>query len=512
MLKLAWAYLRDRPLTTALNILLLAIAVAMLVLLLQFGTQARDRFERDAEGIDLVVGAKGSPLQLILSSVFHVDQPTGNVPLNSLELLRRDPAVARVTPLALGDNFDGYRIVGTDSGFLELHRARIAEGEPFAEPMDAVIGATVAERTGARLGQKFIGSHGLETDAADDQGHEHAPFRVTGILAPTGGVIDRLILTPVESVWLAHGIHHDHDDDAHEHGAEHEADASHAEDAYEHEHELENEAEAHSVHHHASIDRALLPMQPFASGFQLAAYDPADDATGLFQRAHHTEEHGGSSSGTASSIETAPPDASPPAMSMRRSGPALQEQRGALEPELTALLVTYRNASGAIRIPSMINRQTEMQAAVPAVETARLLDLVGASLDGLRIFAWLLALTGGLAVFVALLGMARNREGDLALLRVMGASRGRVFATVILEGLITAAIGGVLGWLAAHGMLSLAQRNFATLRDLGFKPWQPLPDEGLLLLAVLAIGVIAALLPAWRVYRIDPVRTLARTN
>ena len=96
MLKLAWAYLRDRPLTTALNILLLAIAVAMLVLLLQFGTQARDRFERDAEGIDLVVGAKGSPLQLILSSVFHVDQPTGNVPLNSLELLRRDPAVARI--------------------------------------------------------------------------------------------------------------------------------------------------------------------------------------------------------------------------------------------------------------------------------------------------------------------------------------------------------------------------------------------------------------------------------
>lgn len=108
--------------------------------------------------------------------------------------------------------------------------------------------------------------------------------------------------------------------------------------------------------------------------------------------------------------------------------------------------------------------------------------------------------------------MARNREGDLALLRVMGASRQRVFATVILEGLITAAIGGILGWLAAHGMLSLAQRNFATLRDLGFKPWQPLPDEGLLLLAVLAIGVIAALLPAWRVYRIDPVRTLARTN
>ena len=225
MLKLAWAYLRDRPLTTALNILLLAIAVAMLVLLLQFGTQAQDRFERDAKGIDLVVGAKGSPLQLILSSIFHVDQPTGNIPQTSLGLLRSDPAVKRVIPLALGDNFDGYRIVGTDQGFLALHEASLATGTTFDAPMSAVIGAQVAAETGATVGQRFIGSHGLEHEDGSDSGHDHAPFQVTGILAPTGGVIDRLILTPVESVWTVHGIGHDHED-----GQVHAVDEAHGHD------------------------------------------------------------------------------------------------------------------------------------------------------------------------------------------------------------------------------------------------------------------------------------------
>lgn len=108
--------------------------------------------------------------------------------------------------------------------------------------------------------------------------------------------------------------------------------------------------------------------------------------------------------------------------------------------------------------------------------------------------------------------MARMREGDLALLRVMGASRGQVFATVILEGLLTAGIGALVGWFAAHGLLTVARASFPTLSDLGLTPWQPLPAEAGLLLAVLAIGAVAALLPAWRVYRIDPVKTLSRTQ
>lgn len=431
MLSLALAYLRDRPLTTALNVMLIAISVALLVLLVQLGAQAQNRFTKDAAGVDLVVGAKGSPLQLILSSIFHIDQPTGNIPASSLDLLRGDPAVKRAVPLALGDNFDGFRIVGTDGTFLDLYRGRVAQGREFREPMDALVGATVARETGAAVGQRFVGSHGLVDDDDGGQHHDHAPFTTVGILAPTGTVVDRLILTSVASVWQVHGIRHNHD---HEDGQDH-ADTD--------------------VH---TADRLAT-------------------------------EHAGA-----------------------EHAPSLQEQRTKLEPEYTALLVTYRNASGAIRIPAMINRQTEMQSAVPAVETARLLSLVGASLDGIRIFGWLLAATGGLAIFVALVNMARSREGDLALLRVMGASRWQVFTTVILEGVIMAGIGALLGWVAAHGLLALGRQTSATLRDMGLSAWQVQPSEAALLVAVLAIGAVAALFPAWRVFRIDPVRTLARSH
>jgi putative ABC transport system permease protein len=415
MISLALAYLRDRPLTTALNVLLLAVAVAMLVLLLQLGTQTSARFERDARGIDLVVGAKGSPLQLIQSAVLHIDQPTGNIPLNSLARLQGDPGVARVVPLALGDNFRGYRIVGTDAGFAALYGTSLAQGRAFAAPMEAVLGAEVARATGAAIGQKFVGSHGLADDDGQDQGHDHAPFVTIGILAPTGGVADRLILTSVESVWQVHGIE------------------SH--------HEEPGEHDDHADHDHA-------------------------DETG--------------------------PDA--------------------LEPELTALLVTYRNAAAAaMRLPAMINRQSALQAAVPATETARLLDLVGASLEAIRLFAWLLAATGGLAILVALIGIVRAREGDLALLRVMGAGRTQVFGTVMLEGVLTALSGAVLGWVAAHGLIMAARAQYPTLAELGFTPWQPLPAEFAVLTGVIGIGALAALVPAIGVYRLDPARVLARS-
>ena len=471
MISLALAYLRDRPLTTALNVLLLAISVAMLVLLLQFSTQAAERFERDAEGVDLVVGAKGSPLQLILSSIFHVDQPTGNVPYSSLKLLRRDPAVARAVPLALGDNFQGFRIVGTDASFSELYGTELSEGRAFDGEMEAVLGASVAAQTGAELGQKFVGSHGLDDGEGGDQGHDHAPFETVGILQPTGTVVDRLILTSYQTVWHVHGIEHDHyDGEDHDHD-EHDEDGHVHDDDEHHEHAADIHDDDEHGHDHEGHDQE--------------GHDHEGDA-----------EHGH--------------DEAEPTDLPSEQTDILQAQGNGLEQELTALLVTYRNASGAVRIPSLINRQTEMQSAVPAQETARLLELLGASIEGIRLFAWLLALTGGLAIFVALLNMARSREADLALLRVMGASRVQVFATVIMEGVITAALGAVIGWIAAHIALSIAQSSFATLADLGLKAWQPVSAEGLLIVAVLCIGALAALIPALRVYNIDPARILAR--
>ncbi len=412
---LSFAYLRDRALNTGLNVLLLALGVATLVILLLFSAQLEGRFEKDAEGIDMVVGAKGSPLQLILSSIYHVDVPTGNIPLDTLTMLRKQPTVAEVIPLALGDSFRSFRIVGTEPGYPALYQAKLADGRMFAKPFEVVIGSEVAARTGATLGQRFVGSHGMG-DGDKASKHDETPFIVTGRLAPTGTVIDRLILTRIESVWDVHGIAHD----------------------------------AHDEHDEADHDH------------EATAHDAA--------------------------------------------------VQGDLEPEVTALLVRFASPLAAVQLPNFINRQTQLQAAVPAVEVSRLLALVGIGIDAVRAFAVLLMLTAGLSIFVALLTALRQREGDMAMLRVIGASRAGIVGQIIAEGLILAAAGALLGVVLGHAAIGVAAALFEELRQMGLSALHFEPAEVWIVLAALAIGAIAALIPALRVFNADIAETLAEAR
>ena len=135
------AYLRARPLANALNLFLLALGIATITLLMLATAQIESRMLRDARGIDLVAGAKGSPMQLVLSAVFHVDVPAGNIPLKDATALARNPAVKKAIPLALGDSFKGYRIVGSNHDYVAHYGARIAEGRLWTAPMEAVLGA-----------------------------------------------------------------------------------------------------------------------------------------------------------------------------------------------------------------------------------------------------------------------------------------------------------------------------------------------------------------------------------
>lgn len=410
---LSLAYLKDRALNTALNILLLTLSVATLVILVLFSSQLSDRFARDAQGIDLVVGAKGSPLQLILSSIYQVDVPTGNIPLETVDMLRADPTVAQVIPLALGDSFRSYRIIGTEAAYVDHYAGRLAEGRMFNAPYQAVIGAQVARGTGAGLGQRFEGSHGL---SGDGHVHEATPFEVVGILAPTGTVLDRLIVTQVSSVWAAHGFgtgpHEDHE----------------ARDA--------------------------------------APGDPEHEA------AHAAE-----------------PDL-----------------------EVTALLVKYRSPLAAVRLPSFINRQTQLQAAAPAVEMTRLLSLLGVGIDAVRAFAVLLMITSGLSIFVALYSALRQREGDMAMLRVMGARPPAIFGHIVLEGVLLAAAGALLGVIVGHGVVAFAAATFPQLQDMGLSALRFEPAEAVIVAAAIAMGGLAALVPALKVFRVDIAQTLADTR
>ena len=201
----AWRYLWSRPLAAALNLLLLSLGLASISFLLLVSHQISQAFERDLAGIDVVVGAKGSPMQLILSGVFHLDVPTGNVPLAAVKELEAHPQVARVIPISLGDSFRGFRIVGTRPAYIDNYAAVLAQGTLWSATMQAVIGAQVARQTGLKVGDSFAGTHGLAS-AGSSGGEVHAasPYQVSGVLAPTGGVLDRLVLTSLESVWQVH--------------------------------------------------------------------------------------------------------------------------------------------------------------------------------------------------------------------------------------------------------------------------------------------------------------------
>jgi putative ABC transport system permease protein len=201
LLTLSWKYLSFRPLSTGLNAILLAFGLAIITVLLLVQHQFEQKMTRDAAGIDLVVGAKGSPLQLILSSVYHIDFPTGNIKMEEAQRISRSRLVKKVIPLAMGDNVQGLRILGTNHDYLDLYAVKFAAGKAWEKPFEVTLGAESAKILGLKLGDSFSGSHGISVGSHD---HDQHAFTVTGILAPSGKVVDRLVLTSIESVWYTH--------------------------------------------------------------------------------------------------------------------------------------------------------------------------------------------------------------------------------------------------------------------------------------------------------------------
>ncbi len=204
--RLARRNVLHRPLETGLSVLLLAFGVGIISLMLLMQRSLTEDLDRNIKDIDLVLGAKGSPLQLILANVYHVDVPTGNIPLADARKIMRHPYIEEAIPLAYGDNYELFRIVGTEASYPAHYDAEVATGKMFETAFEVVLGQEVAEATGLGLGDTFYSAHGL-TDGTDV--HRDKAYTVVGTFARTGAVIDQLILTPIASVW---GVHEDVED------------------------------------------------------------------------------------------------------------------------------------------------------------------------------------------------------------------------------------------------------------------------------------------------------------
>ena len=240
--KLSIKNIISKPLNSILSLALLILGIGIISLLLQLNSLIKTQMDNNLKGIDMVVGAKGSPLQLILSAVYHIDSPTGNISVEDAEEIKNNRMVGSSIDLLYGDNYKGYRIVGTEDKFLDLYNAKIKDGKKWNAPFEVVVGAKIYSKLNINLDDELISSHGLrETGEA----HVNQPFKVVGLLEPSNSVVDQLIITSPQSIWDLHD-EHDHDDEDHE---EHDN-----KDHDEHEHDHDDEDHDEQEHDHDDED------------------------------------------------------------------------------------------------------------------------------------------------------------------------------------------------------------------------------------------------------------------
>ena len=445
-IKLAWKNIIHKPLNLLLSILLFALGIGLINFLLLLNTQVKEKFEANLADIDLVVGAKGSPLQMILCNMYHIDNPTGNISVEDASVFfnPRHPVVKKAIPLSLGDNYRNYRIVGTNYDLLDLYKASIGEGTLWKKDFEVTIGKQVADVTGLKIGDTFLSSHGLQAD--DDLTHEHGELRVVGILNPTGSVIDQLILTNTSSVWR---VHEEHDHEAEDH------------DGHDH---AEGEHDGHDHGDHAGHDHA-----PKDSTATTVSAEEQDYNSNQFLLANP-------------------------------------------EQEITALLVQYKvkNNIMALNLPRLINENTKLQAASPAIEINKLYSMMGVGTNALHSIAMLIALVSAISIFITLFRSMRERRYELAIMRVLGGSRTKIFGLVIMEGLILTLIGFVIGNILSHvGMEIMAKYLHEDFRY-SFTGGKFITDEVYLLGASLVIGFVAAFIPAIQAAKTDIHKTLSK--
>jgi len=396
---IAWSYLWNRRLTTAMTIVSVALGVGLISTVLTLREETRKRFEEEGQAFDMVVGAKGNPLQLVLSTVYYLDAPTGNILWSDYERLREEEGVTGAFPVGMGDTYEGYRIVGTTPDLFEFDWGERRSpfvvapgGRCFEAKMEAVVGASVAKDSKLKIGDQFVGTHGF----VDLPGMEHAdkPYTVVGILERSGTPVDRAIFCTLESVWHVH-----------EHGN-------------------------HGAHEH--------------------------------------------------------------------------------ELEVTAILVKLFSPAMRFEFKDAVNKNYNAMAVIPVNEIQKLYDqLLGTAKLVLLAIGYLVVVISSISILIGLYMAILQRKRDLAVMRALGASKGEIFGSVLIEAFWVTVLGLGAGWLLGT-LVCWALGNYLSQRvGLSISAISVTPDLVTSYSAVILMGLMAGMLPAWQAYRTDVARSLA---
>ncbi len=409
--------LHQHALSTVVTALSTALASGLVMAVFAISAQTREAFTSGATGIDAILGARGSPLQLVLNTVFHLETSPGNLPWSTFEAVRDDPRVRRAIPYAVGDSYRGFRVVGTTPERFELEDGdgrALLELQPGGRVFDparreAVVGASVARRADLTVGAHFHPEHGVRLGAHGEHDHDEE-YVVVGVLQPTSSPADRVVWIPIEGVFRMGG------------------------------HVLRGAGEAFVA----------------AEGQPIPA------------------EH----------------------------------------KEVSAVLLQFKGRQAGFQLESLFNKEgREATLAWPiAASMAEVFDKLGWLHRVLELVAYLVVVVAAGSILASLYNAMGERRREFAILRALGARRRAVFGVIVLESTAIAAMGALLGLFVYAAVLAGAALLVRRTTGVVLDPFFVHPALFATPLAMIALGAVAGLLPAWKAYATDVARHLAPTT
>jgi putative ABC transport system permease protein len=456
-LSITFKNLSHRPLSTLLTMISVMIGSGLVIAVMTIQNETEKNFQQTTVPYNMILAAKGSPMQAYLNTMYHLETSTGIIPYDVYETAKQDPRVVHAFPFYVGDSYNGFRVVGTSFDFLSEgspmvgRQFEFSEGRPFTSPFEAVLGWDVANDSGLGIGDSFYFSHGITEahSSAEEHVHEDTPVTVTGILNRTGTAHDRVIYSSIETTHAAHDYSiqtpqqtrsglPEHGD-GHYHDSEPDASRSSLPGNEPHPDSLSYESLGIQV---GELDAVLLRIGNDAAALQLA---------GMIN--YPTPEN----------------------------------------PMLRA---------GQMRDP-FFQYKDQIMAVIPAAQMRNLMSIIGNVEQVIRIVAYLVLIVGLTGVLVSIFNTMDGRKRDIAVMRALGAGRRNVLILILLESGVIITAGCIFGFFAGHGIVALIAPVLADIAGIYVDSFQVSVEQIYILLLFVLAGTMLGLVPALKAWRTE---------
>ncbi len=448
LFSIALKSLKQRWLPSFLTGLSVALGVALMVAVMILNGVVGDMFRQTGSGYDLIVGAKGSDLQLILSTIYRIDRPIENLPWRYYQDLQNHPGIKEVVPVNLGDTTElgNFPIVGTTPRYHEIEYVRdktfrYSKGNGFQGSWDAVIGSQVARVNNWKIGSKFKMIHSGQSDQLHDE-----EFEVVGILAPTGTPNDRTAFVHIDGFF---------------------------------------ELDEHSKPLNEAIDREA---KFFGETIEQVTERYKEDIEEILKHeAEAAGKHAGHAHGRLSDLQ-------------KEVTALLVVMKG------DELVRTNRT----LMFQQELRDGFQAQGANTVQVMSRLLtNLVGNIRLAFLYMTGLIIIVSGIGIFVSIYNSMSERKREIAIMRALGARRQTVFSIILVESVLLCLFGGLLGILLGHGLVYIASPIIEARSGLLIDPLSFSMNELIVIPVLIIMASLIGILPGMTAYRTDVAEALS---